>query len=315
MCYSIQVAQSLKRLLRSLNVVMDYEEAERVFLQRLENPTLNINVSRAFESNFDRPANERELRIKSLISEYRRRQRPLIEAKLTEEQDRLDSNQKKLSVKFTKNAEREVGIAGRAIQRLSQNLDDLTRSEFHPKDERLYPRIYGGFIVRRGDVNVLTPMRYFCRPNGFPASIDGKYPTLYNSRRDNLEGFWRQQFGSHHAIVVMDRFYEFVSRPTADEPKRTVELQFTPQPPQPMLMACIWSPWDGPEGKLNGAAVVTDDPPPEIAAAGHDRCPIALLPEAAERWLTPQGRTPAELQAVLSERQVTFYRNDVAQAA
>ncbi len=298
---------------------MDYEEAERIFLQRLDNPTLNI--SRAFESNFDRPRNEIELRIKAAISEHRRRIAPDLQKELAEEEERLRSNQARLAVKFTKTAEKEVGIATRNIQRIQEKLTDLIRPELLPKDERLFPKTYGGFIIRREGVNLLTPMRYYCRPSGTPASIE-KYPTLYNARRDNLDTFWRRQFGYHHAIAVMDSFYEWVNlhdkeqRPLAPgEKARRIELQFTPESAEPMLMACIWSHWIGEGENLRGAAVITDDPPPEIAAAGHDRCPIALRPDNVEAWLTPDGRSPAELQGMLSEKQTTTYRHEMAEAA
>ena len=56
MCYSAQVVQDLKKLFRELNVFMDYEEAERIFLLRLDDPT--VNISKGFEANFDNPANE-----------------------------------------------------------------------------------------------------------------------------------------------------------------------------------------------------------------------------------------------------------------
>ena len=62
-----------------------------------------------------------------------------------------------------------------------------------------------------------------------------------------------------------------------------------------MLVACLWSRWTPPAGSdepdLWSFAAVTDDPPPEVAAAGHDRCIVQLRPENVEAWLTPQGRT------------------------
>jgi putative SOS response-associated peptidase YedK len=59
-------------------------------------------------------------------------------------------------------------------------------------------------------------------------------------------------------------------------------------------------------------AAVTDDPPQEIAAAGHDRMVIRLTRENVDRWLTPQGRSDEELQAILSERQPAYYEHRVA---
>ena len=67
MCYSAQVVQDLKKLFRELNVFMDYEEAERVFLLRLDDPT--VNISKGFEANFDEPSNDAERRIPAIFVE------------------------------------------------------------------------------------------------------------------------------------------------------------------------------------------------------------------------------------------------------
>jgi putative SOS response-associated peptidase YedK len=55
--------------------------------------------------------------------------------------------------------------------------------------------------------------------------------------------------------------------------------------------------------------LITDDPPPEVAAAGHDRCPINLTREAAEAWLSPQGRDRNELFELLEQRQQPYYEH------
>src|SRR5690606_25078389 len=76
------------------------------------------------------------------------------------------------------------------------------------------------------------------------------------------------------------------------EKPQNVVLQFTPEPAEPMLVACLWSHWTHPsEPTLRSFAIITDEPPPEVAAAGHDRCPINLKTENLEAWLTPEGRS------------------------
>ena len=65
---------------------------------------------------------------------------------------------------------------------------------------------------------------------------------------------------------------------------------------------------------LNSFALITDDPPAEVAAAGHNRCPINLTRDAAEKWLTPQGRTQTELLQVLEQRQTPYYEHMLAAA-
>ena len=52
-------------------------------------------------------------------------------------------------------------------------------------------------------------------------------------------------------------------------------LEFRPQPTRDMLVACLWSRWSAPgEPDRLSIAAITDEPPAEIAAAGHDRCSI-----------------------------------------
>jgi putative SOS response-associated peptidase YedK len=36
-------------------------------------------------------------------------------------------------------------------------------------------------------------------------------------------------------------------------------------------------------------AAITDEPPAEVAAAGHDRCVIPIKPENVDAWLNPSG--------------------------
>jgi putative SOS response-associated peptidase YedK len=100
------------------------------------------------------------------------------------------------------------------------------------------------------------------------------------------------------------------------EREQNVVLQFTPKPEQTMLIACLWSHWTGPtEPDVRGFAAITDEPPPDVAAAGHDRCIINLKPEHVDAWLTPQGRSVDDLQAMLSDRAVSVYEHAALKAA
>jgi putative SOS response-associated peptidase YedK len=181
---------------------------------------------------------------------------------------------------------------------------------------------YTGIIVNQNGQNVLTPMHYFCRPAGKPAFYDKQFPGLYNARRDNLEKFWGQQFGHHHALMIVESFYENVRMHVvehrelgAGEEERNVVLHFTPEPAQSMLIACVWSHWTDPkEPDVRGFAAITDEPPADVAAAGHDRCIVNLRPEHIQAWLTPENRTAEELQAILSDRAVPLLRH-AAEAA
>jgi putative SOS response-associated peptidase YedK len=321
MCYSAQVIQMARKLQRQLGIRLDYDEVEKLFFRRINDPS--INISRGFEANFDDPTNDQERRIKQAMDEHRSRTATKIEKDLFSQKTRLVNAQRSLKEKETKKAREDARIATNKIETLAAKLTDLRRTEPKSVDNRIFPMVYAGVIVRKQGHNVLTPMRYFCRPAGKPAFYDRKFPGLYNARRDNLEKFWGEQFGSHHAIMVVESFYENVKRHAIEhrelaqgEPETNVVLQFTPQPPQAMYIACLWSRWTDPnEPDLNGFAAITDDPPADIAAAGHDRCIINLKPEHVETWLTPEGRSAKDLQAVLSDRAVPVFQHEALKVA
>ena len=308
MCYSAQVIQVVRKLYRELGIRLDYDEAFKLFMRRLDDPTLVM--SRGFEANFDEPANDQERRIKAAIDEHRSRAATKLERELFAQKTRLVNAERSLKGKETKKAREDVRIATNKIETLTTKLSDLRRNEPTAEDNRIFPMVYSGVIIRQDGQNILTPMRYFCRPAGKPAFYDKKFPGLYNARRDNLEKFWGEQFGHHHAIMVVESFYENVRLHAmehrelrAGEDETNVVLQFTPEPAQAMFIACLWSHWTDPnEPDLRGFAAITDEPPTDVAATGHDRCIINLKAEHVEAWLTPEGRSAEELQAILSDR-------------
>jgi putative SOS response-associated peptidase YedK len=310
-----------RKLHRQLGIRIDYAEAEKLFFRRLDDPTLNI--SRGFEANFEEPATEQGRRIKGAIDAHRSRFATKLQMDLFSQKTRLANAERSLMTKETKKAREDVRIAVSKIESITAKLADLRRSEPNSQDNRIFPMVYAGVIVRHEGENLLTPMRYACRPAGKPSSYDKKFPGLYNARRDNLEKFWSEQFGHHHALMVADSFYENVQLHIREprqlregEKPQNLVLHFTPSPPQPMLIACLWSPWTNPnEPDLRGFAAITDDPPPDVAAAGHDRCIINLSQEHVEAWLTPEHRTIGELQAILSDRAVSSFAHAELKAA
>jgi putative SOS response-associated peptidase YedK len=321
MCYSAQIVQLARKMQRELGVIIDFDEAEKIFFRRLEEPGLVI--SRGFEANFLEPANAQERRIKSAIDEYRSRAASKYGKELFAQKTRLVTGERSLKAKETKKAREDVRIATNKIDTLTSKLADVRRTEPEARDDRIFPLVYAGVIIHRDGHNVLTPMRYYCRPAGKPAFYDKKFPGLYNARRDNLEKFWSAQFGHDHALLIVESFYENVRvhamerrELKAGEAERNVVLHFKPEPAQTMLVACLWSRWTAPnEPDLCGFAAITDEPPAEVAAAGHDRCIINIRSEHAEAWFAPEGRTIDALQSILSDRPTPLYHHDVLKAA
>jgi putative SOS response-associated peptidase YedK len=93
-----------------------------------------------------------------------------------------------------------------------------------------------------------------------------------------------------------------------EEPENVV-LEFKPKDHVSMVVPCVWDRWICNDEVLNSFALITDEPPPEIAAAGHDRCPINLTQSAAEAWLVPQRQSASSLLQVLEDRQRPYYEH------
>lgn len=80
-----------------------------------------------------------------------------------------------------------------------------------------------------------------------------------------------------------------------------------------MLVACLWSRWSAPgEPDLLSFAAITDEPPAEVAAAGHDRCIVPIKEENMDAWLRPQPRAFAAMQAILDERARPYFEHRLA---
>ncbi len=285
MCYSSKVSQNIKDLARQFSATMDYSEVERLLMERLDGRP--IRLARGFEWNFSNPQTPQERRIKDLDAQYRAGKVAELEQDIFKQKKRLADAQRKLKVKETKSALNEQRIATSKIDASLERIALLTGTQPHEDDHRIFPMTYAPIILKRDGGNVITLARYHLRQQGKPAFTDQKFPGLYNARRDNLERFWRSEFGHTHALMVIDSFYENVERDG-----KNVVLHFTPRPAYQLLVACLYADWSDPkEGRLQSFAAITDEPPPEIKAAGHDRCIINLRPENVETWLTPEGRS------------------------
>jgi putative SOS response-associated peptidase YedK len=121
-------------------------------------------------------------------------------------------------------------------------------------------------------------------------------------------------------VVLLDAFYENVNLHRSEgrelqegEAVQNVVLEFNPAPGREMLVACLWSRWQAPgEQELLSFAAITDHPPPEVAAAGHDRCIIPIRPENLETWLNPDPRDLTAQYAILEDRERPYYEHRLA---
>lgn len=120
--------------------------------------------------------------------------------------------------------------------------------------------------------------------------------------------------------MLIDVFYENVSKAKFEgtlrethEKDENIVLEFRPSNGQMMLVACLWSRWTAPgEADLLSFAAITDEPPPEVAAPGHDRCIVPIKPENVSAWLNPDASNLEASYPILDDRDRPFYEHRLA---
>jgi putative SOS response-associated peptidase YedK len=311
MCYSAQVYAELKKFTRATGIKMTAKDYIKLYWDQKKSPyAKRPKVPRAMEIEI---LNDGPEDLAEIIRGYDAREMAELEQELFKQKKRVADGQRALQAKTTKKAQDDVRIGTDKMGKIQARIDTLKRREPKPSDSRMFPGYFVPVLIVEDGQPVVKPMRYQCRPAGKPAFYDVKYPGTYNARRDNLEGFWKGEFGHHHGLIIADVFYENVEI----DGKNQV-LAFTPRDGSPMFIACLWSHWTDPTGKepdLLSFAAITDDPEPEVAAAGHDRTIINIKPEHIGEWLNPTGRSLANFYAIFDDKQHPYYEHQVARAA
>ena len=311
MCYSAQVYAELKKFIRATGLKIEAKDYVKLYWDQTKSPyAKRPKVPRAMEIEIlnDGPGDLAEI-----IRSYDAREMAELEQELFKQKKRVADGERTLQVKTTKKAQDDVRIGTDKMAKIQARIDALKRREPKPSDSRMFPGYYVPVLIHEDGEYVVKPMRYQCRPCGKPAFYDTKYPGTYNARRDNLEGFWKGEFGKSHGLIIADVFYENV-----EVDGKNQVLAFTPRDGGPMFIACLWSHWTDPTGKepdLLSFAAITDDPEPEVAAAGHDRTIINIKPEHIGEWLNPAGRSLADFYAIFDDKQHPYYEHQVAKAA
>jgi len=57
---------------------------------------------------------------------------------------------------------------------------------------------------------------------------------------------------------------------------------------------------------------ITDEPPPEVEAAGHDRCIVPIKTENIDAWLNPEASDLKAMYAILDDRDRPYYEHRLA---
>lgn len=318
MCYSAQIWQSYQKYVRVWGADIDIKTFVRLYWDRQQGA--KVRLPKAMDAAFSVPNGEDERQIKDLIDEYDAQQATKLEQEVFKQRKRLADAERTLQTIATKAATESKRIATNKVAWALGKLSDLRRTELTGNDSRIYPGWHAPVMVMENGRRVVKPMRYQCRLPGWTEAIERKYPGTYNARRDKLEGPWKGLFGVTHGVMVVNAFFENVSRQAMEhrdlapgEKEENVVLEFKPQPTQDMLVACLWSRWQGAgESELLSFAAITDEPPAEVAAAGHDRCIVPIKPEHLDAWLNPDPGTLAALYSILDDRERPYYEHRMA---
>lgn len=307
MCYSSQVRAEYSKFRRETGATMDLES----YVQTYWSPGRQAQarrpkVPRALERDALEHGPEP---LAELIRRWDARETDQLTRELFAQRRRVADAERALQTRETKKAREDVRIGTNKVKAAQRRLDVL-KGKPSSQDHRIYPGVYCPVLVLEDGARVVKLMRYQCRPAGKPAFYDRKYPGTYNARRDNLERFWGDLFGHRHGIMIADRFYEHVEIDGENQ-----VLEFQPRTGEPMLVACLWSHWTDPKGKepdLLSFAAITDEPEPEVAAAGHDRTIINIKPEHMDAWLRPDSQDLASLYAIFDDRRHPYYEHRIA---
>jgi len=313
MCYSAMIQADYDKYVRKYGATMSLED----FAQNVWNAP-NRKAKKRVRAMEDWLA---ATKVWPQIVAERAAKETAAQQELFKQTKRKADAERALQAKVTKKSQEDLRISTDKIAKLKVDLDDLQRTDSRPRDARFFPGMYAPVIVMENGKRVIKPMRYQCRLPGWNEAVERKYPGTYNARRDSLGKAWSELFGARHGIVVVTAFYENVERHAMEhrelkpgEESENVVLEFKPRPEHDMFIACLWNESPDGDGTLLSFAAITDEPAPEVAAAGHDRTIIEITAENWDDWLTP-GLPLTRYQEILSERPKVYYEHQVAKAA
>lgn len=300
MCYSARIRPNPYEIAEKFRASVDLDSFEALFRLRLKEPTLKVphGLDRFFLHAKESAAARLAPMVKDFHAEEKERRRAEIRA--TEEEIKALAGSSAASAR--KKLEVRERRREKLVAKLAHGIDDIS-----PLDDRIYPLYYAPVVAEGKQGRKVVPMRYRLRgPDG--GEVPSQY-NVFNARLDSLETArtWRPLFGRTHAIFPFTQFYEWVERDGKKE-----EIYFSPESRELMWAASLFGIAKGAHGTLLSFAMVTDDPPPEVAAAGHDRCPIFLREDQLEGWLRPAGKSAESLKKLLRLKEKAYYLNGLA---
>lgn len=312
MCYSAMVNMHVKELELTYKARVQIDLFEDLFRERLAASAGSgaIKVPRALEAAFlEKPKSAAEMRIAKAIREYRAAEKKSLAAEIKTQTKRLADAEKSLAVKATKKAANDRRIAAAKIERAESRIAFLESGKTSESDSRIWPGSYAPLIVEEKGKREIRPFRYLLRPHGQTPEFDRKFGGAYNARRDRLEEvfWWKSVYGKNHGILPIHAFFENVK-----VKGKNAVLRFEPKAFTEMAVPCIWDRNEAEDFTLYSFALITDEPNPEVAAAGHDRTPVVMRPKYFDLWLGAKAKSVADYRVVFEDKQPTYFEHEVA---
>ncbi|OYU43587.1 MAG: hypothetical protein CFE44_17545 [Burkholderiales bacterium PBB4] len=302
MCYSAQVIEAYEEYCKQFGAEVDIERFAQLYGMKLYDS--RAKTTPALDAALRADPRTELGQVHQAIAQYQAQQLAKWAQEVVDQRERLAKAERALQAKVTKKATEDQRIATTKIARALEKLEDLQRPPRKPADSRMYPGYYVPVLIAQDGKKLVRPMRYQCRVAGSPAIFDQRFPGTYNARMDNLDGFWRHQFGFTHGVAIVTAFFEHV---TTEQGEKAI-LEFKPASGESMYVACLWSHWTAPgQPDLYSFAFITDEPPAEVRAAGHDRCIIPLKREHVDAWLNPDPHHLDAMYAILEDRERPYY--------
>lgn len=313
MPHSAQIWTDYRKFEREFGTVLFFQHYEKFFRERIERGTWR-KIPKGLKDAFRSPRDEDERKLVEIIAAGDADEVRALEMELFQLRARLDHAERMLQKRTTEQVKEQAlndqQSAPARQEAVQQRLADLRRDEPLESDSRVHPGQYAPVMIVQDGRRTVIPMRYHCRLPGWTAIVERKYPDTCHARLDDLEKRWSKLFGYRHGVMVMTSFCEEVAEGARRESNRagnreSASLEFAPESPRDLLVPCLWNfslRSTQEERDIFSFAAITDEPPPEIAAAGHDRCLVSIKPEHLDAWLDPDPQDLHALYAILDDR-------------
>lgn len=203
----------------------------------------------------------------------------------------------------------------------------LARYGVFPKASIKNPKAYSTFNARRD--NLMSPFwdHAFRKQHGVVVlksffewvSVRDLLSAGVVKLQDVEAEFAKQARARQAKILAQGKKYQKTATERLAAEERQIIIEFRAEANQPLFVPVIYAPTTkvaglpGDKTFTNGGfAIITDEPTDDIRAAGHDRCPIILEPEALAGWLDCGQRSTDDLLEILGKPRQLRFRHRLA---